>query len=518
MKLVDLIEALEKPKMYDPLGKLRTLDVDGIVSDSRQGGPRKLFVAVSGFEVDGHQYIPAAIAKGIEACVVEKKQRLSRDIVQIQVSNSRQALSRLSCKFYKDPSKNLVLIGVTGTNGKTTSTYLLESIFKEAGFIPGVIGTVNYRYLGKEFQAPLTTPDPIQFQAILEDMRSQRVTHVVSEVSSHALALNRVDGTHFDGAIFTNLTLDHLDFHKDFNHYYSAKKRLFMEVLPQSQKKNKLSVINVDDPYGFKLFEELKKKGPGGTILSYGLSRHADVFSEEYQFDLKGIRAKIRTPSGIISFQSPLLGEFNLLNILGTVAMAAALNIPSAVIERGISGVTCVSGRLERVDEGQDFLVLVDYAHTDDALKNVGRALTELKQTRIITVFGCGGDRDRTKRPLMAKAAASFSDIVIVTSDNPRTEEPAKIIEDILMGLKEMPFPLYSDQTKTGYLVEMDRKLAISRAVELAAPSDIVLIAGKGHEDYQILGKTKIHFDDREVSREAICLKQKRSLKRQRQK
>jgi len=319
------------------------------------------------------------------------------------------------------------------------------------------------------------------------------------EVSSHALKLKRVDGSHFNVGLFTNLTQDHLDFHKDFNDYFSSKKRLFLDLLKHSQKKMPTSIINIDDPYGVKLYEELKKNKQVAQCFTTH-STGADIVVKSFEFNLEGLKAEIKVGEKIFSIRSQLLGEHNLSNIIGVIGVASALGISQKIIEQGVWNLKRVPGRLERVDAGQPYLVLVDYAHTDDALKNVGQALQKLKKNRIITVFGCGGDRDRKKRPLMAKAAENFSNQVIVTSDNPRTEEPQKIIEEILGGF-----------TQKNYSVEIDRKRAIQKAIALAKPKDIILIAGKGHEDYQILGKTKIHFDDREVAHEAICLQLKKS-------
>ena len=501
MILKNLVQNLESPKILDPSKKMNSLENSLITSDSREVSAKTLFVAIQGFQSDGHQYIAEVLQKGCEAVVVEKEQKLPSSIVQIVVPDSRKALSILVCEFYGHPSKHLCLVGVTGTNGKTTSTYLLESIFKEAHFTPGVMGTINYRYLGKEHEASHTTPESTHFQLMLKTMKDKGVSHIACEVSSHALELSRVYGTHFNVALFTNLTQDHLDFHQSFENYFEAKKRFFIEVLPKSEKKEKMSVINMDDSFGERIVAELKEKKL--PFMTYALSNSkADVYAKEFSFDLKELKAILQTSKGSLTIHSSLLGHFNLLNILGATTVSLSLNIPLATIQRGIQALKRVPGRLERVDAGQDFLVLVDYAHTDDALKNVGKALLKLKKNRIITVFGCGGDRDRKKRPLMAKAAITFSDIVVITSDNPRTEVPEKIIEEILVGTQGAVIPIQ---------VEVDRKRAIQKAIELAEPSDIILIAGKGHEDYQILGKTKIHFDDREIAREVICLKQKRS-------
>ena len=499
MKLSELIRNIPLLKIYSSLKNLDGVDIQHVTSDSRKMTPQTLFVAVRGLVTDGHQYISAAISQGAKVIVVEKTQ--ATDAVQIEVSDSREALAHLACALYHHPTKELVMAGVTGTNGKTTSTYLLESVFKEASFKPGVIGTVNYRYLEKEFPASHTTPESTEFQALLREMKTKGVSHVAMEVSSHALKLRRVDGSHFDIALFTNLTQDHLDFHGDFKDYFESKKRLFTELIPKSEKKQKASVINLDDPYGQKLYQELKKENQ--QVFGFSLKNSkAEIYVKKFQFDLNGLKADLQTPKGAMAIESLLLGEHNLSNILGVVGCSLALEIPVETIQKGIWNLKNVPGRLERVDVGQPFLVLVDYAHTDDALKNVGQALQKLKKHRLLTVFGCGGDRDRKKRPLMAQAAKAFSDFVIVTSDNPRTEDPHEIIKEILVGF---------EGKKEGVLVEADRRVAISKAISMAKPQDIILIAGKGHEDYQIIGKTKIHFDDREVATEALCLRQKKS-------
>ena len=513
MNLKDLMLGLDAPYLIDPpSGKLSGISIHHVTSDSRAVTSASLFVAITGLSADGHHYLSEVVRKGVPAVVVERKQKMPENVVQIQVADSRLALARLSAAFHGYPSREMCVVGVTGTNGKTTSTYLLESVFGARHLKCGVLGTINYRCLGHRFQTSHTTPEPTRFQAILREMKDHGITHVVAEVSSHGLALKRVDGTDFDVALFTNLTQDHLDFHKDWEEYYHAKKRLFTEILPASRKKNKISVINIDDPYGSRLYPEIRQ----GLVLTYALSDPgADIYAERADYSLEGMSATLRTSKGVIEIESQLMGQHNLSNILGVTAVALALDIPLETIEKGISDLKSVPGRFERVDAGQSFLTLVDYAHTPDALQNAGQALLKFKREkrmdRLITVFGCGGDRDRTKRPLMAKAAAAFSDVVIVTSDNPRTEDPERIIENIIAGLKEISFPVYSEQKKRGYMIQVDRKSAIAKAIELAGPTDAVLIAGKGHEDYQIVGQTKIHFDDREEARQAICLQLKKS-------
>ncbi len=499
MKLGQLISGIKSLKIVNK-EKISGMDIDDVTSDSKQVTHRSLFVAVRGFSSDGHKFLPEVIQKGCLAVVTEEEMKGAVNAVQIVVKDTRKILPILACEIFQHPSKEMVLVGVTGTNGKTTSTYILESIFKTAGFNAGVIGTVNYRYGGKSLAAPNTTPESTEFQKLLRQMKDGGVSHVVMEVSSHALKLNRVDGSHFNVGLFTNLTQDHLDFHGDFQDYFQSKERLFDELLAQTCKSAPASVINIDDPYGKELFDKLKKGNK--TVLSYAIHKEANIQPKKFEFNLSGLKGEISTAQGSLTIHSPLLGEHNLYNILGVIGVSQALGISSKDIIQGIQNLKNVPGRLERVDVGQDFLVLVDYAHTDDALINVGKALTQLKKNRIITVFGCGGDRDRKKRPLMAKAASQFSDHVIVTSDNPRTEDPQKIIEDIVCGFKEI--------NAKNFEVEVDRKKAIEKAIRRATRNDILLIAGKGHENYQILGKTKIHFDDREIATEAICSQQKK--------
>ena len=499
MKLIDLIKSLNEKKVIDPHHQAAHILIHQVTTDSKVATSQSIFVAIRGFSIDGHSFLEQAIENGARVLVVETPLPETCGAVQVVVPNTRKALSILASKIFLEPSQKLTLIGITGTNCKTTISYLIEAVLKETQKKPGVIGTVNYRYLDQVFPAPNTTPDALAFQGQLSQMLKAGVTHVISEVSSHGLKLLRTDESQFDIALFTNLTQDHLDFHPDLEDYFQSKKRLFIPLLKESRKPVKKAIINVDDAYGQKLFTQISNEVPCWT---FSLEKEtADFYVNSKSFSHQGIRANIFTPQGGLWIQSNLIGAHNLSNILGAIAACQALGIENSKIEAGLRALKGVPGRLEKVDAGQDFLVLVDYAHTDDALKNVGQALLALKQNRIITVFGCGGDRDTKKRPLMARAAESFSDVVIVTSDNPRTEDPEKIIQDIQKGL--------SGQKETH--IEIDRAKAIFKAIEMAKTNDIILIAGKGHEDYQILGKTKIHFDDTEIARECICLQQKTS-------
>lgn len=469
-----------------------------------------LFVAIAGLQHDGHDFIAEAIARGARFIVHEKDFTPPANVAAIQVPDSRRALGILAGNYFNHPSSRLVLIAITGTSGKTTITYLLESILKAAGCQCGVLGTVNYRYNNKSYPAPNTTPESFELQKILRTMADEGVTHVVVEVSSHAVELKRVDDCDFDLGIFTNLTPEHLDYHLTMESYFQAKRRLFAEVLPQSRKKHaQKMVINADDPWGQRILDEVKIEA-----LAYGMSESCAIRSISYELSLAGINAVIDLNGEKISLFSPLIGKFNLYNILAAAGAAVILQIPQAIIKAGIESLSCVPGRLERIETSFGGHVFVDYAHKSDALTQVLQNLTRLKQRRIITVFGCGGNRDRGKRPLMGEVATSYSDLTIVTSDNPRLEEPLAIIAEIEAGIdqnkikKMSPDHLGWPAQGHGYTVIPDRKKAIETAVGMAQEDDIVLIAGKGHEDYQIVGKTKLPFDDRVVAAAALKLRQ----------
>lgn len=470
-----------------------------------------LFVAISGLRHDGHDFIPEAVARGAEYIVHEREFKYSSPVAAIKVSSSRSALGILACNFFRHPSSQLCLIGVTGTSGKTTVTYFLESILKSAGFSCGVLGTVNYRYQNKIFPAPNTTPESYEMQKILREMADEGITHVITEVSSHALDLRRVDDCDFDIGIFTNLTPEHLDYHPDMEAYFQAKKRLFSEILPQSKKiRSRRMVINNDDSWGKRILREVKL-----PALSYGLGGDCSVAALDHGASLDGIHTRIRIGERIIEVSSGLIGRFNLYNMLAAAGAASLLGISPDMVKGGIENLSSVPGRLEKVDSPANFHVFVDYAHKPDALNQVLQNLTELKKKRIITVFGCGGNRDRSKRPLMGRTAVHYSDFTIVTSDNPRLEDPAAIIREIEAGIDSGEVEkLEADQLEIlngvhSYTVIPDRKKAIETAIHLAREADIVLIAGKGHEDYQILGTKKIPFDDRLIAADALKTRSK---------
>ncbi|MEK7375464.1 MAG: UDP-N-acetylmuramoyl-L-alanyl-D-glutamate--2,6-diaminopimelate ligase [Thermodesulfobacteriota bacterium] len=485
-----------------------TGDSDGEVAsvcyDSRQCCKGSLFVAIPGLKTDGHRFIGDAVARGAAFIIHEGDLRPPGGVTAIRVRDSRPVLGRLGRNFFAHPSSRLCLLAVTGTNGKTTVTYLLESILKAAGYPVGVLGTVNYRYGGKTFPAPNTTPESFEMQKILREMADHGVTHVVAEVSSHAVDLRRVDDCAFDAGIFTNLTQDHLDYHETMENYFQAKKRLFSEILPAGEKNRPLRmIINGDDIWGRRIIREV-----GGGCLTFGLEHPCDVAADPFRLSLDGIEATLRIDAEKLEISSPLLGRFNLYNILAAAAAARALAIPVQFIRDGIASLAHVPGRLEKVSAAGQPAVFVDYAHTDDALRRVLQNLSAFRAGRIITVFGCGGDRDRGKRPLMGEAAIAYSDLTIVTSDNPRTEDPLEIIREIETGIRAPKFAKLEDLERhlgeRGYLVIPDRKMAITAAIGLAGSTDIVLIAGKGHEDYQIIGGRKFPFDDRMIAREEL--------------
>jgi UDP-N-acetylmuramyl-tripeptide synthetase len=466
--------------------------------------PGGLFVAIAGHAADGHDFIEAAIKKGAVAVVSQKD--LGSETLNIRVTNARQALADIAASFYGRPSERLTVVGITGTNGKTTTAYLVESILQQAGCIVGVIGTINYRYAGKSFDNPITTPESLDLQRILADMLRAGVTHVVLEASSHAIDLYRIRRCWFDVAVFINLSQDHLDFHGNMESYWASKERLFSEYLITGPKKDQaVAVINCNSSKGKELADNLQVpairvgSGPGDAIRAVSV-----------QCDLSGIAGEIETPGGKFDFKSQLVGEHNLENILCATGAGLGLNLSIDDLKSGIDAVAAIPGRLERIENNSGRFVYVDYAHTPDALENVIRALRAVAADRIICVFGCGGDRDSDKRPLMGEIAARLCDLAVITSDNPRTEEPGAIINQILEGTRKIncrrytPIDLQSGFNEKGYVVEADRQRAIQLGVSVSQTGDTVLIAGKGHETYQILGTSTIAFDDRDEARKAL--------------
>lgn len=493
MKLSDLIKGIVIKRVT---GNMDT-DVSGVAYDSRQVTPGTLFVAVRGLKTDGHRYIKEAVSKGASALLIEEETNgnniSSIPIPVLTVSDSRKAIARVAINYYGDPSRKLKLIGVTGTNGKTTTTYLIRAILEGAGHKTGLIGTVSYAYGDKIFPAGHTTPEAMEFQGLLRDMADNQCRFVVTEVSSHALALKRVYGTGFSTAIFTNLTQDHLDFHADMEDYFQAKALLFSGLIPGDR-----AIINRDDPYGRRLTGMTK-----GPVYTYGIDRESDIHAKDIHLSMEGLEFDAMTPAGRIRIKSGLVGIYNVYNILGAIGVGLSYDIPLEKIASGIASVSSIPGRFEKINSGMGFGVVVDYAHTEDALRLLLKAAAGFVERKIITLFGCGGDRDRGKRPLMGKAAIELSDYVIVTSDNPRTENPQRIMDEIEAGVREAMRA--SARRASGYKLILDRGAAIEEAIQMAKEGDLVVVAGKGHECYQIIGNKKLHFDDREEIQKAIA-------------
>ncbi len=500
LNLGELIESCSL-EVQCPANFNGTEKITGIEYDSRSVSGGSLFVAVEGFVVDGHSFVRQAVDAGA-AVVVVNTSRLDEfsflaggEVILLGAEDTRRALPALSAAFYRHPAADMTVIGVTGTNGKTSITYMIESILGASGMEPGVIGTVNARCRGRELPAANTTPESRDIQHLLYSMKSDGVNAVVMEISSHALDLYRADCLEFNGVIFTNLTRDHLDYHKDFESYFAAKRKIF-DLLDESSKDNKAAVVNADDPYGARLLEE--REAWQAAPVSYGVEKDAEFRADpaSVKNSITGLSYRLVRPEPVMDVTLQLAGAFHIYNSLAALSLCRLLGIDDGAIIQGLAGLETVPGRFDVIAAPEGFGVVVDYAHTGDALEKLLLSARELDHDRIITVFGCGGDRDRTKRPLMGATAAGLSDIAIVTSDNPRTEDPDAIIKEIVAGID-------SDN----YRVEPDRAAAIKEAVEMARAGDIVIIAGKGHEDYQILGTKKIHFDDRETARKFIAMR-----------
>ncbi len=506
MELRELLEGVEVKKVIGETLK----EIEGVAYHSKQVRKGFLFAAIRGMEVDGHRFIEEAVERGAEAVVSEEDREIPSRTM-IFVPDSRRALAKISSNFYGDPSSQVRLIGITGTNGKTTTTYLLESIFEKAGCNVGVIGTISYRFGQKITPAPNTTPESLDLQRILREMVREGTSHVIMEVSSHGLDLDRVFGCQFDSVVFTNLTSEHLDYHKTLEQYFESKRKLFSDYLIRSPKQGRFAVTNGDDARG----EEIVR-GVDLPVIRYGRSPSCDITADQVTSSFEGLSCRLRTPKGVISIQSKLIGDFNLHNILAAAAVGIGMDVSLETLKEGVEGLEGVPGRFEKVQNKKDIHVVVDYAHTHDALEHVLLGLKRIlgrsspNDARMITVFGCGGDRDRTKRPLMGNVAGRYSDLAILTSDNPRTEDPLAIMDEVEGGLKSIPLKEYSSneigswRSKKGYLRIPDRREAIRTAIRLAQPSDAILIAGKGHEDYQIIGKKKFPFDDRIEAKAAL--------------
>jgi UDP-N-acetylmuramoyl-L-alanyl-D-glutamate--2,6-diaminopimelate ligase len=470
-------------------------EVTGVEYDSRRVKPGALFVAMQGETSDGNRFIDQAIQAGAVAVVTDSAKENPREgVAWALVPHGRRALSRISENFYKRPAERLAVTGITGTNGKSTTAFLVEAILAAAGRKSALIGTIEYHVAGQTYPAPHTTPEALELARIFHQALSQGASDAVMEVSSHALAQQRVFGVPFDVAVFTNLTRDHLDYHKSMDEYFEAKRALFEGVGTDPPR---VSVTNLDDEYGVKLAEFSRKRS--ATVLTYGWTR-GDFHAEKVDITPRGTRFDLITPEGKISIFSPLIGRVNVYNILAAAAACSARSCDSRAIAGGVGALTHVPGRFQRVDCGQPFTVVVDYAHTDDALRNLTALAREFVSRggaggKVLTVFGCGGDRDRTKRPMMGEAAGRGSHFVVLTSDNPRSEDPRAIINDALVGLQK---------TGVKYAVEVDRRKAIALAINEAGPGDIILLAGKGHEKVQVTREGSHPFDDVEVARQVL--------------
>ncbi len=482
MRIKQLIETQDTLKTCS---NFEDFEVRGISCNSKNVGENFIFVAVKGSREDGNRFIDEAISKGAKAIIVQSaKAQTSKKVPFIEVKDVRKALAKLAAEFYGKPSREIKVVGITGTNGKTTVSYLIEALLKEAGATPAVIGTINYRFKDKIIPAKNTSPGPIELQSFLSDMLKEGINYAIVEVSSHALDQNRIEAIDFHSAIFTNLTQDHLDYHKTLKNYFRAKAKLFKDI-----DSNAFVIINNDDKYARKL-----KKITAARIITYGIENNAEVSAKDIRFDYQHTEFCLLSPQGKINLRSQLIGRHNVYNILATVAWAQKEGLDLSIIKSAIERLSFVPGRLERIDFDGNFGVFVDYAHTEDALRNIIQTLRCLSCNRLIVVFGCGGERDRTKRPKMGRVVSELSDFAIITNDNPRSEDPEAIIRDIKRGIR-----------KANFCVIPERMEAIKKSLSVAKLGDIVLVAGKGHETYQILKDKILHFDDRQAVRE--CLK-----------
>ncbi len=476
MKLKELIKDLN----YKRIENISDYEIKGISCNSHNIAHGYLFVAIRGEKLDGHSFINRAQDLGAKAIILQKDLPIKKKVTKVLVHDSRAALACACATFFGHPAKNLKVIGITGTNGKTTVSYLIEKILECAGYSTGVIGTINYRIGNRVYSAVNTTPQPDILQSFLQEIVLAKSKYAIIEVSSHALAQHRVDCIEFSSAIFTNLSHEHLDYHGNLDNYFSCKSSLFKRLAESAS-----AIINADDPYGRKLQNLVKSQ-----VLTYGIDSTADIRAKNLKLGIDKLAFTTITPRGNIEIESPLMGRHNVYNILAAISAAFVEEIDFSHIAKGLKRCACVSGRLERIDCGQDFLVFIDYAHTEDALKKILQELRTLSKNKIILVFGCGGDRDKAKRPRMGKIATGLCDYVIITCDNPRSEDPEKIIFDIMKGI---------GKKKDNYKVVLDRFQAIKYALSVAHNRDIVVIAGKGHESTQVFADKVIPFNDREV-------------------
>ncbi len=524
MKLSRLIDAIENVRINgcsidglsgDQWNESSNPEITSIHYRSNEVRPGGMFFAIKGQQTDGHRYLRDAVSKGAAVVVVDVAQQMNvgqtidddNDVVVVPVENTRKAMAAGASMFFGNPSENLYLIGITGTNGKTTTAYLLEHLLLENGMDVGVISTINYRYHGNVYDNSLTTPESLDLQRILAEMVAAGVTHVVMEVSSHGVALDRIYHCWFDMGIFTNLSQDHLDFHGNMKAYGACKKRFFTDFLMAGPKKNHaIAVINTENARG----RELSKALENFRTVTVGSHPESVVRPNRIRFDQYGMSGEMLFSDNAVQFKSGLIGRYNLENIICAAGAGAALNIFPASVSQAIASFENVPGRLERIFNESGRHVFIDYAHTPDALENVLSTLKEVIPGRLICVFGCGGDRDKAKRPQMGIIAGELSDFVVITSDNPRTEDPDAIIAEIRNGVVSASSHEYNLSElengflEKGYVIEPDREKAINLGIKISKPNDTLLIAGKGHEDYQIIGKTTIPFDDRKRAAAAL--------------
>ncbi len=489
---LDLKNALAYEKIID----LQEVEITGITTDSRQVKPGYLFICLPGHQTDGHRYAPQAVEQGAVAVLAERELELSGDVTQFIVKSTAKAMQEVVPYFYDYPAQKMRMIGVTGTNGKTTVTHMIAHILEKAGHKTGIIGTVHVVIDGVSEPVHNTTPDVDHLQNILARMQAVGTEYVLMEVSSHALELGRVAGCEFDTAVFTNLTQDHLDFHGSMEAYGQAKAKLFAGVAKGGVKKGKAAVINSDDPHGLLMREAAQ--GDDCRVLTYGTKGQESLFAKDILVNALGSSFTLVHEEAEYPVHIHAMGMFNIYNALAAIGACYAEGVGMPEILAAMADFKAVPGRFERVDEGQDFAVVVDYAHTPDGLENILKTAKEITDGKVLITFGCGGDRDRTKRPIMGELASRYADVVIVTSDNPRTEDPEQIAEEVYAGALQNKGP-HKILRK-----EVNRAEAIAKIIEMAQSGDIVLIAGKGHEDYQILKDKTIHFDDREQARNAL--------------
>lgn len=488
MKLWDLMKGINALEVYGD----NNIDITGVAYDSRRVKKGNLFVCITGFKTDGHRYIEGAIENGASSIIIEKEINNIADIVEkhnisaIRVTDTRDALSKLSSNFYNNPSEEINVVGITGTNGKTSITYLITSILETINKKTSIIGTMKNRILDKEYKTSNTTPESLELQYLFSEMIKNDVDVCTMEVSSHSLDLKRVEDIRFNIGVFTNLTSDHLDFHKDMESYKNAKMKLFYKT-------SDINIINTDDKYGKEIYNEIKNlKTPA---LSYGIDHKCDICAEDIRMNVAFSEFKLITPkySGNVKINIP--GLFSIYNILAAIAVCYSMGYSYDDIDKGIKAIKPIRGRFEPVENNKGISVIVDYAHSPDALENVLKTINHFAKERVIVVFGCGGDRDSSKRPIMGEIAYKLSDYAIITNDNPRSEDPNRIVDDILPGMGP-------DENK--YDIVMDRREAIKIAISKAEKGDIILIAGKGHETYQIINDEVNDFDDREVATEFL--------------